>query len=348
MLIWRKAHKEDNKMEFGCTSFAWDTLDNKHLLGRTYDQYGDLKANKVILVPKNAVCKTVLNNDENRSYPGKHAYTGMAVLGLEEPVIVDGINDSGLMGALLHFPGFAEYPQEIQDRKVVVHPGRFLAYVLSQFDSVENLCSHIEEIEIKDELIMGQPTQAHYIVSDESGEAVIIEPVSGKLNVYRNSTGVMANSPDYSWHKTNLRNYVGVNNLGHDPRMVNGLEIKEFGAGIGGGFGLPGGYASPDRFVRMSFVKEFTVKGKNEIDGISRMFKAFAPVDIPQGLIKAHPDYEAYEMTLCMTAMCAESRTYYYTPAENRRIKAVRLMDKIDAEEMLTFDIGETEDILYL
>ncbi|MDO4438773.1 MAG: linear amide C-N hydrolase [Eubacteriales bacterium] len=335
-------------MDFGCPSFSWDTLDNKHLLGRTYDQYGDLKANKVIVVPKNAVCKTVLEKTENHIYSGKHAYTGMAVLGLEEPVIVDGVNDNGLMGALLHFPGYAEYPEEIQEGKVIVHPGRFLAYVLSQYDSVSDMCSNISDIEIKDELIMGQPTQAHYIISDGTGEAVIIEPVNGKLNIYRNSTGVMANSPDYSWHKTNLRNYVGVNNLGHNPREVNGLLINEFGAGIGGGFGLPGGYASPDRFIRMSFVKEFAVKGKNEINGISRMFKAFAPVDIPQGLIKAHPDHEAYEMTLCMTAMCAESKTYYYTPAENRRIKAIRLEEKMNTDKILTFDIGETEDILYL
>ena len=35
------------------------------------------------------------------------------------------------------------------------------------------------------------------------------------------------------------------------------------------------------------------------MDGVSRMFRAFAMADIPEGLAKGDPDYEVYEQTLC-------------------------------------------------
>ena len=41
-------------MEFACSSFSWETKDGRHLLGRTYDQFGDLAANRVIGVPPGA------------------------------------------------------------------------------------------------------------------------------------------------------------------------------------------------------------------------------------------------------------------------------------------------------
>ena len=41
-------------MDFGCSSFSWQTEDGRHLLSRTYDQFGDLTANRVVSVPRGA------------------------------------------------------------------------------------------------------------------------------------------------------------------------------------------------------------------------------------------------------------------------------------------------------
>ncbi len=38
-------------MTFGCSSFTWETEDGNHLLGRTYDQFGDLKQNRIAHIP---------------------------------------------------------------------------------------------------------------------------------------------------------------------------------------------------------------------------------------------------------------------------------------------------------
>ena len=156
---------------------------------------------------------------------------------------------------------------------------------------------------------------------------------------------MLANSPDYLWHRTNLRSYVGVTNRDKPPQSIAGYEIRPFGEHLGGGFGLPGDYSSPSRFVRMAFMKAFAVQGEDEVDGVSRMFRAFAPVDIPEGLAKADPDYDVYEQTLCTSVMCAESGVYYFAPAWNRRISAVRPL--AEGNEIRYFGLGDRQDVDY-
>lgn len=329
-------------MDFGCSSFSWETKNGLHLLGRTYDQFGDLAANRVISVPQGDPCSPVLH-PENGNEEGRYGYTGMAVLGFGEPILVDGVNSAGLMGALLHYPGYAVYRDGPEEETTAVHPGRLLAWLLGRCAGVEEAVEELSYLTLVDKPIQGKPLPAHYILSDQKGEAVIIEPDEGGLSIHRNTIGVLTNSPDYLWHRTNLRNFVGVTNLPKEPRTIAGHEIREFGERLGGGSGLPGDYSSPSRFVRLAFMKEFAVLGKDELDGVSRMFRAFAPVDIPEGLAKADPNYDVYEQTLCTSVMCAESGVYYFAPAQNRRISAVRL--PVQGNEMQYFDLGDGQDI---
>lgn len=331
-------------MEFGCSSFSWETKGGLHLLGRTYDQFGDLKTNQVIQIPQSLSCAPGLRPG-NGDLPGRYGYTGMAVLGFGEPVLVDGVNRAGLMGALLHYPEYAVYPQSVETGQTAVHPGRLLAYLLSQCAGVGESIQALSRIALVDEPIQGKPLQAHYILSDRTGEAVIIEPDREGLHIHRDTIGVLTNSPNYGWHQDNLRNYAGVTNLPKAPQQIAGHEIRAFSERLGGGFGLPGDYSSPSRFVRMAFMKEFAIRGKDELDGVSRMFRAFAPVDIPEGLARAAVDSDDYEQTLCISVMCAESGVYYFSPAWNRRISAIRLLP--EGREMECFGLGDEQDINY-
>ena len=64
---------------------------------------------------------------------------------------------------------------------------------------------------------------------------------------------------------------------------------------------------------------------------------------IPEGLAKADPDYDVYEQTLCTSVMCAESGVYYFAPAQNRCISAVRLPTQ--GTEIQYFHLGDGQDI---
>lgn len=333
-------------MEFGCSSFSWETKDGLHLLGRTYDQFGDLRANQIFAAAEGAPCAAGLTG-KGRSVPGKYGYAGMAVMGFGEPILVDGVNTAGLMGALLHYPGYAAYSGEKQPGKKTVHPGRLVAWLLSQCTGVDEAAEALSSIALEDDLTQGSPLAAHYIFSGRKGETIIVEPDPEGLSIHRRTIGVLTNSPNYLWHLTNLRNYVGVNNLPKPSQTIAGHEIREFGERLGGGFGLPGDFSSPSRFVRTAFAKEFAVQGENEVDGVSRMFRVFSLVDIPEGLVKADPAHEVYEQTLCISVMCAESGVYYFAPSKNRRISAVRPLGPENCGQVRAFPLGDSQDIDY-
>ena len=330
-------------MKLGCTSFSWETKDNKHLLGRTYDQFGNLDANKIVVIPKNYTIKLENNTESTAVCNAKYSLIGMGVMGAETPIMVDALNDSGLMGALLYYPEFAKYDTQLTEKSININPGFFVTYILSQFSTVGEIILKIKDINLTNEDMFGEKIPVHYIFSDRSGETIIIEPDKNGINIHRNSIGVLSNSPDYAWQKNNLRNYMGITNEPRKSQNIVNFEISEFGEGSGA-LGLPGDYTPVSRFIRIAFLKQFSVKGNDEIDGVTKMFNNFASVTIPEGIIKA-VGHEYYEKTLCLTSMCSESLMYYFVLSTNRRIQAVDLNLEKDNLELKLFDLIEEEDI---
>lgn len=333
-------------MESECSSFSWETKNGLHLLGRTYDQFGNLQANRIAVIPRGYSFSSDLALGTRLT--GKLAFAGMAILGFEAPIIVDGLNEGGLMGALLHYPRYAVYDTQKKTSDLDVHPGCFITLMLSQCTTVSQVAQMCSRVNITGTPIQGKTMEVHYIFSDLSGETIIIEPDAAGITVHRNSIGVLTNSPDYLWHRTNLCNYAGVTNLHKPPQTIVNYQIAGFGEGLGGSFGLPGDYSSPSRFVRTAFLKQFAVKGEDETEGITKMFHNFAAVDIPEGILNADPDLGVYEQTLCICAMCGESLTYYFAPAENRRISALRLGKELNSREVQYFDLPKAQDIAYI
>lgn len=334
----------------GCTCFTWETEDGRHLLGRTYDQCGDLQGNSVAVVPRNYPLRLEIDRNCQQYVRSRYAFGGMAIMGLESPVMVDGINEAGVMGGLLNYPGYAVYDLVRDSRHMNIHPGFLTGYLLSQCASVEEAASLIPSLNLTAERIFGHEISIHYIFSDSTGEAIVVEPDQGGLQIYRDTIGVMTNSPGYPWQHTNLCNYASVSNsLGASHDF---MDLKMGGASIssGGGFGLPGDYSSPSRFVRMAVMKHYAVKGVDELDGVSRMFHQFSAVNIPEGIVMRPQEEEdpSYDQTLCVSAMCSESGTYYFSTCKSRRISAVRLRGMETGPEIRYFPLPQREDIDYL
>ncbi len=337
--------------DMGCTCFTWETKDNMHLLGRTYDQCGNLKGNRIAVVPRNYPLKLEINEKYRDFVRSRYAFGGMAITGLASPVMVDGVNEMGVMGGLLNYPGYAAYDQVRDSRHMNIHPGFLTGYLLSQCASVEEAASLVLSLNLTGEKIFGCEMTVHYIFSDRTGETIIIEPDEGGLQIHRDTIGVMTNSPGYPWQHTNLCNYASVSNILDASHDFLDLKIQGVSISSGGGFGLPGDYSSPSRFVRMAVMKHYAVKGENEVDGISRMFNQFSAVNIPEGIVMRPEKDEAgdaYDQTLCISAMCAESGTYYFSTCKNRRINAVRLLGLEGNPDIRYFELPQNEDIAYL
>ena len=330
-----------------CTSFSWENQDGSlHFLGRTYDMFGDLSGNRISVAGRGYDMS--LSLDGSRTEKMDYGFAGISVIGLPSPIIVDGINEKGLMGALLNFPGYGYFNTQKDAEHTDIHPAFFVGYLLGTCSSVDEVAEKVKTLNLTDELVYGSLLSVHYRFSASTGEAIIHEPDADGIPVHRNTIGVMANAPGYDWQKTNLKNYVSVSNIDPPPRDIAGEQFSAFGSGTGGSFGLPGGYSSPARFVRIAFMKEFAPKGKDEMDSVTRMFNSFGVVYIPDGILRKSSDSTDCEQTLCTSVMCSESLMYYFSPYTDRRISAIHIPDAIEKAgdgNLMYIDIPAEQDV---
>ena len=338
----------ERPLSIGCSGFSWHTADVRHLLGRTYDMFGDLKANRITLVAPGYEL-AVGPGDGTRRIRLDHGFIGNAIQGSTSPIFTDGVSEHGLMGTLQNYPGYGHYDTQKGNGRLDLHPAFLVPYMLGTCKSVEEVARAAGGINLTGEPIFSAHMSVHYLFSDESGEAIIIEPDEGGIRVHRDTIGVMTNAPGYEWQYTNLKNYVAVSNVHTPPRDLLGRSISTFGSGTGGSFGLPGGFSSPDRFVRLAFAKNYATPGSSEKEGVSRMFDTFSIVHVPEGMLVAKEGSPECEKTLCTSVMCAESRTYYFSPYGNRRISSYSCKEALrrleSGQTLELYDIDFEEDI---
>ena len=96
---------------------------------------------------------------------------------------------------------------------------------------------------------IGMVVDAHFIVTDATGQSIVIEFTDGKVKIYNNPLGVLTNAPNFDWHMTNLRNYVNLSQDSIPDKKIEKLDFKPLGAGSGM-IGLPGDMTPPSRFIR--------------------------------------------------------------------------------------------------
>lgn len=168
------------------------------------------------------------------------------------------------------------------------------------------------------------------------------------LHIYRNTLGVMTNSPGYLWHRTNLLNYAGIRDLDHGAMELAGQQLTPCFSGSGAQ-GLPGDWSSPSRFVRLAFLKTYGVKGATESAGVGAMFRLLQSAAFPLGMVRVpqpespgglEGDILPYDYTVYTAVACAESLRFYWTTYENQRIQFVDLSTLRHQTRPVQFELG--------
>ncbi|MBC1419594.1 choloylglycine hydrolase family protein [Listeria fleischmannii] len=301
----------------GCSSFTLETEDKNHFLSRTMD-FSLYTDSGVVIIPRNYDME--IRNDKVQKT--KLAFLGMAAYELKTPIFYDGLNESGVAGATLYYPGFATYTNN--PSKEAINPLHVVSYVLANANSVDEVIELINGMDILNEAnpILNVVPPLHYIFSDKTGRKIIVEPDPDGIKIYEANVGVLTNSPSYAWHEQNLRNYISVNPRQNTPIQTAEKTFSAFGQGSGT-FGLPGDYTPPARFVRTAYMKFYAEQPKDELDGVTQIFHMLAPVEVPRGAVvhqNGHFDYSMY-----MASMCTTSMNYYFAEYNNRRIKKISL-----------------------
>lgn len=310
--------------------------DNNILASRTMDFSFPLEPD-MLVVPRNYPIDFEYFDDLN-----KHS----SFLGLSQTIgnsifFADGINEHGLSCAALYFDGYASYNEDICNDKINLAPHEVVSYILSSCENVESAKNLFQSLNILNSPLdlIGRAAPLHWIIVDESGSSIVVEPIDKSFNIMENTLGVVTNSPDLSWHITNLRNYINIEPSQKDLRLLNDFELKPFGQGLGT-FGLPGDFTPPSRFVRTVYNKFNTIIGETEESLVNSANHILNCVSIPKGSVITNRGQYDYTQHSCYMAL--KSRNYYFKTYDNTNFMKVNLYDyDLDSSNLIKKDFSK-------
>lgn len=305
-----------------CTSLTLTTNSKHHFLARTMD-FGFQLEGRPVFIPRNYIWKKQLDGVKKTTY----GFIGTG-RNLGEYFLADGVNEQGLAVAELYFLNEAKYSSEAKEDKINLAPHEFIMWLLGDIANISDLRKRISTINLVDEAVplLGFVPPLHFIVTDKTGETVVIESDSGELLIKDNPVGVMTNSPEFGWHLKNLNNYLSLQPNNFQMKKIDNFEVKPFGQGSGT-YGLPGGYTSPERFVRTAYLRSLTDSGNTLDEALNAISKILDNVTIPKGVnIKndGSVDYTQYRSIFNVT-----EKTYYFNPYESQEVFKLALNEEL-------------------
>jgi choloylglycine hydrolase len=178
---------------------------------------------------------------------------------------------------------------------------------------------------------LGFAPPVHFIVTEPSGKAIVIEFLNGEMKVFDAPLGVITNAPSYDWHETNLRNYINLSPVALPGKKLEDLNFKPLGDGSGM-IGLPGDFTPPSRFVRAVAFSKTARPTPTGDETIYEVFRILDNFNVPLGASEGTGDDKTAGMrssTIWTSASDTNNRVFYYHTQHNRRVREVDLK-KID------------------
>ncbi len=264
-----------------CTAITLHSNQGENFFGRTMDFSYPIEPG-LYVIPRNYEWYSLITMKKNINH-----YSFISI-GQETDGMLgffDGVNEQGFAAAVLYFEGYANYDLPIEDKEQIASLD-FLHYILGRCGSVDDLKALLENISIVGiaDPVTQKAAPLHWMATDRNGKCVVIEQTKNGLEIINNPIGVMANSPDFNWHMTNLRNYMDVSTTQQKEVKWGNVSLTPFGQGTGT-IQLPGGFTSPERFVRTAFLKTHVEVPENRSDAIMTCFHIMNSVFIPKGIV---------------------------------------------------------------
>ncbi|QOX63749.1 choloylglycine hydrolase family protein [Anoxybacterium hadale] len=307
-----------------CTAITLTTQQGETFFGRNMDFSYDIQP-QLFIVPGGYVWNNVLDMSSLRniySFIG----IGQALDGLLG--FFDGVNEMGFTAAALYFAGYAQYENQPDQHSSAeqIASFDFLHYMLGRCASVDDLYAlrgRVSILGIPDP-VTGSAAPLHWIAADRNGRCAVIELTEKGFEIYDNSIGVMANSPDFPWHMTNLRNYMEASPYQTDETYWGDIKLTPFGQAAGTSI-LPGGYTSPERFVRTAYLKTHLPPTENDLDAVISCFHVMESVTIPRGAVVTNR--ETFDYTKYTAFINTITCEYYFKTYDNLQIRTASLYE---------------------
>lgn len=322
-----------------CTSFLIRTTDDSAVYARTMEFAMPMESSAMVIPRGFTLTSTGPDNTPAMTWTSKYGAVGLNAMGIT--ALVDGMNEKGLTGGILYFPGFAGYADPAKsDPAKSLAPWDVLTWALTSFATVAEVKAALSEIAIVEvvQSDMKIVPPVHYTLHDPSGASLVIEPMDGTLKVYDNPLGVMTNSPPFDWHMINLSNYVKISPFNAPALELEGQKIQPLGQGSGL-LGIPGDPTPPSRFVRALGYSISAERKPSGIESVRLAEHVLNNFDIPRGWIREGTDKatEQLEYTQWSAIADLKNRVYYVKTYDDQVLRSIDLMSfDLDAKQTVT------------
>lgn len=304
-----------------CTGIRFTDTERNLYFGRNLDwafSYGETP----IITPRDFASAWAFNGaDAGTADP--RAVIGMAIEAEGLPLYFDCANEQGLAVAGLNFPGFAGYEKAPVEGKVNVAAYEFPLWVVKRFSSVDEV-----ENALANTAIIAKPvndkypvSMLHWLIADKE-RSIVVEAMDSGLHVHHDDVDVLTNQPQFDWHRENLRNYMGLTPAVPADVKWREATLSAFGSGFGM-WGLPGGFSSPDRFVRAAYLNAHYPQKATEAENVSRLFHTLTGAAMVDG--GAAMTDGQFERTIYTGGYSARTQTYYWSTYEDPAIRSMGL-----------------------
>ncbi len=321
-----------------CTALTLVTKDGEHLFGRNMDieyEFGQ----SVGIIPRNY---EYINMSTKATEKVKYAIIGMITMIENHPMICDGLNEKGLAIAGLNFPTYCKWEDSLVEGKINLPAYDFMLWVLSNFESIEDLKKEVLNVNLMSTRISEQvpPPCLHWIVTDVTGKSIVIEKTADSYKVYDNYVGILGNSPTFDWHVTNLRQYIGL----VPEQVTEGTwslqHLLALGQGVGA-VGIPGDWTPASRFVRTAFLRHTALANDADKLNIMDFFHILNNVAMVRGSVRTPQNMsDITQYTACMNQ---EKGLYYYNTYNNNVLNVIDMhKEDLNAKDVKLFKYEDT------
>ncbi|MEI6687769.1 MAG: linear amide C-N hydrolase [Thermoleophilia bacterium] len=304
-----------------CTSFTITSNKSEIVYGRTLEF--TLPLHSVPIVFPKGVTRTGTGLAGQPGVGGltwetTHAAVGMNGVGLE--IILDGVNDAGLVAAAFNFPVSAEYvaiTPEQESQAVACH--EVATYLLTTCATVAEVRAALANVPVHGPHMAaygGQVPMVHYSVHDAQGNSVVLEWTDGELQIHDNPTTVLTNEPPFPMQIAHLAEY---SYLSPDPAPaieLPGMKLQAPSSG-GGMQAIPGGFLASNRFVRAFWAARCVPAFDTAEEGVQFARHILNGFDIPPGSVMTPAGQgesggkAGWEMTEWSSMADCANRVYY-------------------------------------
>lgn len=262
-----------------CTGITLNSADGAHIVARSVEWANGESPSDYLIVPRGYEKQSALPDGakDGMRYIAFYGYVGLA----SEDYVIEGLNEAGLSAGLFYFPKYGSYPKyNPMEKDLTISDTEFVAWILGSFSSVDDVIEALAIVKVVSTDPRAQTL--HWRVADKSGHQIVIEYINGVPMVYENDIGVLTNSPNFEWHKSNLNNYINLHSGGVNQHAFGDIELYPLGSGTGL-LGLPGDNTPPSRFVRAAFYQNSAPVLENADKAVNQAFVILESLTIPIG-----------------------------------------------------------------